>query len=72
MTARWESRSGKHWVELVAYESGGYGYRSPGMGGCIGNVTEAEAIASIQSKVDAGYFQPDANVTPMHRVGGAK
>jgi hypothetical protein len=66
--ARWESKSGKHWVDLIQYESGGFGYSAPGQSGTLARGEDVEAISEIQRRVDLGYFQPDANKTPMKRV----
>ena len=77
--ARWESRGGKYWVDLYFnpcfYFCDGTTavdahYRSDNSSGGVDNVsTEAEAIAAMQIRyVDRGYFQADANKTPMHRV----
>ena len=66
--ARWESRSGKHWVVLEYTETGAGIYRSNSAGGCLGTMSEADALKVMQSKVDSGYFLPDAAKTPMHRV----
>ena len=75
--ARWESRSGKDWVELYfnpafklangqvvvdAY------YRANQSGGGVQAKTEAEAITAVQRMVDRGQFLPDAAKTPMKRV----
>lgn len=78
LIARWESRSGKHWVDLYfnpAFQLANGNvvidahYKAPGCGGGITATSEAEAIQAMQARVDSGYFQPDANKTPMHRVG---
>ena len=66
--ARWESKSGKHWVELTQGESGGVFYRAPQAIGSLGIVEDSKAIEELQRRVDLGYFQPDANKTPMRRV----
>ena len=63
--ARWESKTGKHWVSLYE-DSYGFSYDSPGMTGSIGRVTRDEAIASLEARLFV--FQPDANTTKMHRV----
>jgi hypothetical protein len=69
IVARWESRSGKHYVNLERFEDGGYGYSSPGAGGVLSAVTLDEAIAAIQRLVNLDdYFQPAANKTPMRRM----
>lgn len=66
--ARWESKSGKHWVELNSSDSGAVFYDAPGACGSLGIVGDSEAIAELQRRVDLGYFQPDANKTPMKKV----
>ena len=77
--ARWESRGDKYWVDLYfdpcfTFNDGSTAvdahYRGDGCGGGVDGVsTEAEAIAAMQTRyVDHGYFQADANKTPMHRV----
>lgn len=77
--ARWESRGGKYWADLYfdpcfTFNDGTTAvdahYRGDGCGGGVDGVqTEAEAIAAMQTRyVDRGYFQADANKTPMHRV----
>jgi hypothetical protein len=66
--ARWESKSGKHWVELTQSESGAAFYNAPQAVGSLGMVKDIDAIAEMQKRVDLGYFQPDANKTPMKRV----
>ena len=79
LIARWESRGGKYWVNLYFnpcfHLANGTDivdahYRGDGCGGGVDGVqTEAEAIAAMQTRhVDRGYFQADANKTPMHRV----
>jgi hypothetical protein len=68
IVARWESKSGKHWVELTRSEYG-VSYSAPQAGGTFANpCTDAEAIADMAQRVALGYFQPDANKTPMKRV----
>jgi hypothetical protein len=77
--ARWESRGGKYWVDLFfnpafhlcnGTDVVDAHYRGDNCGGGVDGVsTEAEAIAAIQTRyVDRGYFQADANKTPMRRV----
>jgi hypothetical protein len=77
--ARWESRGGRYWVDLYFnpcfhFDDGTSApdahYRGCGCSGGVDGVqTEAEAIAAMQTRyVDRGYFQADANKTPMHRV----
>jgi hypothetical protein len=67
--ARWESKSGKHWVNLGANGDGSYFYNAPGMNGSLGMLNnDSAAIDSFSVRVATGIFQPDANTTPMHRV----
>jgi hypothetical protein len=70
--ARWESRSGKHYVDLYlnTLDSGltYYGYESKGCMGTFEPVTEEVAVGRVQGMVDAGYFQPDRLLNPMKRV----
>jgi hypothetical protein len=68
IVARWESKSGKHWVELTRSEYG-VSYSAPQACGTFAkDATDAEAIADMAQRVALGYFQPDANKTPMKRV----
>lgn len=63
VVARWESRSGKYWVEV--YDDGGYS--SPGADGAR-NTVEA-TIAFVKEMVnEGGYFDPSAAKTTMKRV----
>ena len=75
--ARWESRGGKYWVDLyfnpsIQLANGqtvvDVHYRGNGCGGGVNGQTENEAIADMQRRVDCGYFQADANKTPMQRM----
>ena len=77
LIARWESRGGKYWVNL--YFNPAFHlcdgrtvvdahYRGDNCGGPVNGQTELEAIAAMQIQIDRGYFQADANKTPMHRV----
>ena len=66
--ARWESPRGKHWVELLAFENGGFCYRGNGCGGSMVQHSLPEAIAAMQEKVDTGYFLPDSAKIPMREV----
>jgi hypothetical protein len=74
--ARWESRGGKYWIDLYYNPSFKLAdgttvidahYHGDGCGGSVTATSEASAITAIQTRVDAGYFQADANKTPMHR-----
>jgi hypothetical protein len=75
--ARWESRGGKYWVELMYNPAFRLAngtvvisahYQGGGCGGGIAATSEDNAIATMQSRIDAGCFQADANKTPMRRV----
>jgi hypothetical protein len=67
--ARWESKSGKYWVELTRSESGSVFYDAPQATGSLGrDLTDEQAVTDMQARVNKGYFQPDANKTPMRRV----
>lgn len=77
LIARWESRSGKHWVDLYfnpAFKLANgqtitsAHYKGVDCGGGLSASTPESAIAELQRRVDTGYFQPDANKTPMKRV----
>lgn len=65
--ARWESISGKHWVDLRVDARGIYSYAAPSAGGVLGTKRD-DAIAAITRRVEAGEFQPDSNRNPMRRV----
>ena len=70
LVTRWESKSGKHWVELYQEEWQGrpsYHYRaSDGMGN-LG--TDPDQLQNFLGRIDT--FQPDAAKTPMRVVTGA-
>lgn len=68
IVARWESKGGKHFVELERFESGYYGYRASNGGGMLGTSQEKVAMLYLTKKVEQGLFQPDAAKTPMRRV----
>jgi hypothetical protein len=79
LIARWESRGVKYWVNLYfnpafhlcnGTDIVDTHYRGNNCNGGVDGVkTESEAIAAMQSRyIDRGYFQADANKTPMHRV----
>ena len=66
--AKWESKSGKYWVTLTR-NTYGVSYTAPQACGTFANpITDADAIAEMEKQVSEGYFQPDANKTPMKRV----
>ena len=77
LIARWESRGGKYWVNLyfnpAFHLANGTDmvdahYRGDNCSGPVDGQTESEVITAMQARVDRGYFQADANKTPMHRV----
>ena len=67
LVAKWESKSGKHFAELWR-DAYGYSYKGVDCGGNLGTLKEAEAIEVLEMRVLTGYFQPDANTTPMKRI----
>jgi len=68
IVARWESRSGKHWV-ILQHSVNGYSYVANGCGGSLGPVESGVAAVTImQEKVDSGYFLPDNAKLPMRRI----
>jgi hypothetical protein len=67
--ARWESKSGKHWVNLYRSDNPalkGYGFDSPDIHGWFGDIGEEQAIRELQRRLDT--FQPSRNKTPMLRM----
>lgn len=67
LIARWESRSGKWWAELY-HDGTAATYKAVDAGGCLGCLTEHQAIKQMQQRADMGYFQPDAATTRMKRA----
>ena len=69
IVARWESRGGKHYVELRRgrYD---YGYDANSAAGsiCNPNVTIEEAVMVVEAMLARGCFLPDSAVLPMKRV----
>lgn len=51
LVARWESRGGKYWLELLR-DAGGWSYKGNGCGGFLGPVTEMQALQRIQREID--------------------
>lgn len=60
---RYESKGGKYWVELTQDDTGWYSYQGDSSGGSLGRDR-----TSFDRMVAGGYFQPDANTTPMRKV----
>jgi len=68
LVARWQTRGGKHWLELYRFENGGYFYRGNGCGGNLtASKTDAEAIAHMESG-PVIYNAPDASKLGLKRV----
>jgi hypothetical protein len=67
--ARWESRGGAHYA-VVSSNNGYYSYRAKGAGGSLSPaiVTDTQAVAFMQARVDSGAFLPDNAKVPMKRV----
>lgn len=66
--ARWESKTGKHFVDLYK-DDFGYSYQSPGAIGNLGALaSDGDAISILDVRVASGYFLPDNAKTPMRRV----
>lgn len=70
IVATWKHRGGSE-VTLEAFSSGGYGYSAPGMGGAISAESDADAIAELQTRIDAGWLSRDAWTTNYERVSHA-
>lgn len=68
--ARWESDSGKHWVELYS-DKWGYGYNGVGCGGFLGKydtITRDQAIARIERDTVGGAAVYHPGKRPMRRT----
>ena len=50
LVQRWQSRSGKHWIELYRDDLGFF-YEGNDCGGNLGNVTEAQARDEIETRI---------------------
>lgn len=70
LIARWESKSGKHWADMLATTGHPryFTYTAPGCGGSFGEASLDASLKAMQEKVDDNFFQPDANKTPMEMV----
>ena len=66
IVARWESKTGKHWVNATVSPEGYGGYHSPGAGGSTGTLGPEAVIEEVGRMVARGYFLPDSAKTPMH------
>jgi len=69
VVARWQSRGGKHWVDL-RHGRYDYGYAANGAGGsvCNPNLTIEEAVLVVEAMLARGCFLPDNAVLPMKRI----
>lgn len=66
--AEWQSRGGKFMVTLFR-DMTGYTYTATDAGGNLGSCdSDAVAIAAMETRIAVGYFQADANKTPMKRT----
>ena len=65
--AKWESRSGKHWV-VLEHDGVAAQYTGNDCGGSLGIMSAVEAIDKMQVKVNSGYFLPDNAKSPMKRT----
>jgi len=77
LIARWESRSGKHWVDLYFNPAFKLAdgrivtdahYQGVRCGGGIQADSPETAITAMETLIARGGFQYDANKTPMKRV----
>jgi len=64
---RWESSGGKHWVELIQTSSG-FKYKAPDAGGYLAAQDKEAALKEIKTKLDSGYFLPDAAKKPTQEI----
>lgn len=67
--ARWQTPSGRWWVELYREIINGrvsFHYLGTDSCGSLGYVTSLEAIASMESLIAKGFFQPGSR--PVQRV----
>lgn len=68
IVAEWASKGGRYVATLYADGARGFHYSGDSCGGWLAAKDEASALVEMETKVKAGYFQPDANVTPMRRT----
>lgn len=64
--ARWATPSGKWWVELYVSADGVCMYDATNSGGCLGRISEADALRDMEQQISWGDFQPGK--TPVQRV----
>ena len=60
---RYESKGGKYWVEVDEFVDD-FGYVNWRSSSGIGRISPE----GFQARLDDGYFQADANTTPMRKV----
>lgn len=66
--ARWQTRGGKHWLELYRCENGGYFYRGNGCGGNLTSLkSDDEAIAAMEQG-PVQYCAPDNSKLGLRRT----
>jgi len=63
VVARWQSRGGKHWVEMYQ-DQYGFGYRADGGGGSFGNVVFQQAWEKVQ-RVLQSYARSGIKLTAV-------
>lgn len=77
LLARWVSSGSKHWCELYRVPGSDdlpdwFGYYHRNGGGCMGSVspilTEKQAVAIMQGRVDRGWFAPDVASRTLKRI----
>lgn len=67
LIARWQTRGGKHWVELFRHEDRSYTYTGNDCGGCLGVLAnDRHAIAVMEPKLV--YMVPDNARIGMQRT----
>jgi len=64
----YRSRTGKWSARLIEHADGTYSYKADGCGGYMGAMSRADAIEAFTRREACGYFQPDANKTPMRLI----
>lgn len=59
LVARWQTRGGKHWLELYRFENGGYFYRGNGCGGNLSKLESDNDAIEYMVKGPVTYCVPD-------------
>jgi hypothetical protein len=66
--ARWESRRGKHWVELVRHCDGSFGYTGDGSQGSLGKIDLDSAMQIMATRTAEGAYFFCPGKSAMDRV----